>query len=161
CPVGATCLPILESRQADAIFKGFEAQTIFPLMQNSYGAIDLTLFGDYTRGTFDLGGDVPRMPPLRYGLQLSYEKDDWSTNARLTRGEAQTNAGANETNTGSYLLLNVGTQYRLSDFHGTEILLFAKGKNLLDENIRNSTSYLRNYAPEPGRSAEIGLRISY
>lgn len=161
CPVGATCLPILESRQADAIFKGFEAQTIFPLMQNSYGAIDLTLFGDYTRGTFDLGGDVPRMPPLRYGLQLSYEKADWSANARLTRGEAQTNAGANDTNTDSYLLLNVGTQYRLSDFHGTEILLFAKGKNLLDENIRNSTSYLRNFAPEPGRSAEIGLRISY
>jgi iron complex outermembrane recepter protein len=161
CPLGAACLPILESRQADATFKGFEAQTIFPLMQNSYGAIDLTLFGDYTRGTFGRSGDVPRMPPLRYGLQLNYEKDDWSTNARLTRGEAQTNAGTNETNTGSYLLLNVGTQYRLTELHDAEILLFAKGKNLLNENIRNSTSYLRNFAPEPGRSAEIGLRISY
>ena len=161
CPIGAACLPILESRQADATFKGFEAQTIFPLMQNSYGAIDLTLFGDYTRGTFDRGGDVPRMPPLRYGLQLSYEKDDWSTNARLTRGEAQTNPGVNDTNTDSYLLLNVGTQYQIAELHDTEILLFAKGKNLLNENIRNSTSYLRNFAPEPGRSAELGLRISY
>jgi iron complex outermembrane recepter protein len=161
CPVGVACLPILESRQADATFKGFEAQTIFPLMQNSYGAIDLTLFGDYTRGTFDRGGDIPRMPPLRYGLQLSYEKDDWSTNARLTRGEAQTHAGANDTNTDSYLLLNVGAQYRLTELHDAEILLFAKGKNLLNENIRNSTSYLRNFAPEPGRSAELGLRISY
>jgi iron complex outermembrane recepter protein len=155
------CFPVLDTQQADAIFMGFEAQTIFPLMQNSYGAIDLTLFGDYTRGTFDRGGDVPRMPPLRYGLQLSYEKNDWSTNARLTRGEAQTNAGENETDTDSYLLLNVGAQYRLADLHDAEILLFAKGKNLLDENIRNSTSYLRNFAPEPGRSAELGVRVSY
>lgn len=76
-------------------------------MQDSYGAIDLTLFGDYTRGTFDRDGGVPRMPPLRYGLQVSYEKDD-STNARLTRGEAQKNAGKNETETDSYLLLQCG-----------------------------------------------------
>ena len=161
CPAGGSCLPIEESRQAAATFKGFEAQTIIPLMQNRYGAIDLTLFGDYTRGTFDNGNDVPRMPPLRYGLQLSYEKDDWSANARLTRGEAQTHPGLHETNTASYLLLNLGTQYRLASFGESEILLFAKGKNLLNENIRNSTSYLRNFAPEPGRSAELGVRISY
>jgi hypothetical protein len=45
--------------------------------------------------------------------------------------------------------------------HDSEILLYAKAKNLLNENIRNSTSYLRNFAPEPGRSAEIEIRISY
>ncbi len=155
------CFPLLDTKQADATFKGFEAQTIFPLMQNQYGALDLNLFGDYTRGTFDNGNDVPRMPPLRYGLQLSYEKDEFSTNARLTRGEAQTHPGENETDTGSYLLLNVGAQYKLTDIHGADIFFFAKGKNLLDENIRNSTSYLRNFAPEPGRSGEIGIRVSY
>jgi iron complex outermembrane recepter protein len=155
------CFPLLNTQQADAIFKGFEAQTIFPLMQNSYGALDLTLFGDFTRGTFNNGRDVPRMPPLRYGMQLSYEIDQFSTNTRLTRGEAQTNAGENETETDSYLLLNVGAQYKLADLKGADILLFAKGKNLLNENIRNSTSYLRNFAPEPGRSGEIGIRLSY
>ncbi len=155
------CFPLLNTQQADATFKGFETQTIFPLMQNEYGVLDLTLFGDYTRGTFNNGQDVPRMPPLRYGLQLSYEKDEFSTNARLTRGETQTHPGENETETDSYLLLNIGAQYRLADIHGADILLFAKGKNLLNENIRNSTSYLRNFAPEPGRSGEIGVRVSY
>jgi iron complex outermembrane receptor protein len=130
-------------------------------MQNRYGAIDLTLFGDYTRGTFDQGGNVPRMPPLRYGLQLSYEKNDWSANARLTRGEAQTYAGENQSNTPGYLLLNLAAQYSLATFHDSEVMLFAAGKNMLNENIRNSTSYLRNFAPEPGRSAEIGIRMSY
>jgi iron complex outermembrane recepter protein len=155
------CFPVLDSRQADATFKGFEAHVIFPLMQNDYGAVDLQLFSDYTRGEFSNGTDVPRMPPLRYGFQLSYEKNEWSANARLTRAEAQTNPGDNETPTESYLLFNVGGQYKLTDLHGADVLLFAKGKNLLNENIRNSTSYLRNFAPEPGRSAEIGIRLSY
>lgn len=157
----ASCFPVLDSQQADAIFKGFEAQTTFPLMQNQYGILDLNLFSDYTRGTFTNGNDVPRMPPLRYGLQLNYEKGDWSANARLTRAEAQKNAGKNETDTDSYLLLNIAAQYRLTDLQGADILLFAKGKNLLNENIRNSTSYLRNFAPEPGRGAEIGIRLTY
>lgn len=156
-----TCIPVVASRQAAASFKGFEAQTVFPLMQNRYGAVDLTLFGDYTRGTFDQGGDVPRMPPLRYGLQLSYEKNDWSGHARLTRGEAQHHPGGHDSNSPGYLLLNLDTQYRVASFGDSEILLFAKAKNLLDENIRNSTSYLRNFAPEPGRSAELGIRASY
>ncbi len=155
------CFPVLNSQQADATFKGFEAQATFTLMQNNYGALDLTLFGDYTRGTFNNAKDVPRMPPLRYGMQLSYEKNEWSANARLTRAEAQTNPGENETPTDSYLLLNLLGQYHLTDLHGVDIMLFAKGKNMLNENIRNSTSYLRNFAPEPGRSAEFGIRISY
>ncbi len=161
CPTGASCVPVLASRQTAAIFKGFEAQTVFPLMQNRHGAVDLTLFGDYTRGTFEQGGNVPRMPPLRYGLQLSFEKNDWSTSARLTRGAAQNYAGDHDTITPGYLLLNLSGQYRLASFGDSELLLFAKGKNMLNENIRNSTSYLRNFAPEPGRSAELGIRVSY
>lgn len=161
CTGPEACLPVLESRQAGAIFRGFEATAVFPLMDNHYGAVDLTLFSDYTRATFEQGGNVPRMPPLRYGLQLSYDKNDWLINARLTRGEAQTHAGINDSGTPGYLLLNLDTQYRIAGFHDSEILLYAKAKNLLNENIRNSTSYLRNFAPEPGRSAEIGIRISY
>ncbi|MEY3280669.1 MAG: hypothetical protein RL674_654, partial [Pseudomonadota bacterium] len=157
----AECFPLIHSQQKAAIFKGFEAKTVFPLMDNKLGLVDLTLFGDYTRGTFDNGGDVPRMPPLRYGVQVSYDKHEWSSNVRLTRGEAQTNAGENETTTPAYLLLNLGTQYKIAHFAQSDILLFAKGKNLLDENIRNSVSYLRNFSPEMGRSAEVGIRVSY
>lgn len=161
CTLGENCLPVQINQQAGAIFKGFEAKTAFTLMENNHGLVDLTLFSDYTRGTFNKGGDVPRMPPLRYGLQLSYEKNELSTNARLTRGEAQTHAGANETSTPSYLLLNLGAQYHLASVADTDVMLFANAKNLLNENIRNSTSYLRNFAPEAGRSGEVGIRVTY
>lgn len=155
-------LPILRASQADAIFKGFEAKAVFPLMENPYGVLDLTLFSDYTRGEFVDGGDVPRMPPLRYGLQLDYAFDShWSANLRLTRGEPQDRPGANESDTPGYVLLNLGVHYQATAFDTAKVLVFARANNLLDDNIRNSTSYLRNFAPEPGRGAELGLRVSY
>ncbi|MGR8933727.1 MAG: TonB-dependent receptor [Gammaproteobacteria bacterium] len=161
CSSPGACLPVYQTTQNNAIFKGYEAKLVFPLMENHYGAVDLTLFSDYTRGTFVNGGDVPRLPPLRYGLQLDYLQDDWSANLRLTRGDAQTHAGANESDTPGYLLLDIGADYRLTAFDQAEVLLFAKGSNLLNENIRNSASYLRNFAPEPGRGAQVGIRINY
>lgn len=155
-------LPILRASQADALFKGFEAKAVFPLLESRYGLLDLTLFGDYTRGEFTGGGDVPRMPPLRYGFQLDYAfGEHWTANLRLTRGEAQDHPGDNESATPGYVLLNLGVQYEAPAFEDARILVFARANNLLDENIRNSTSYLRNFAPEPGRGAQIGLRISY
>ncbi len=161
CSTHSDCSPVVQTSQADATFKGYEAKLLFNLMENHYGLVDLTLFSDYTRGEFVSGGDVPRMPPLRYGFELDYTKAEWSGNLRLTRAEAQNNPGANDTPTPGYVLLNIGTEYQVKDFHEVSLLLFAKGNNLLNENIRNSTSYLRNWAPEPGRGAQIGIRMSY
>lgn len=153
--------PVLETRQADATFMGYESKLVFPMMQNRYGSVDLTLFSDFTRGQFVNGRDVPRMPPLRFGFQIDHSKGEWNTNLRLTRGEAQTHSGDNDTATDGYLLLSLGTQYQVLDLHDADVMVFAKANNLLNENIRNSTSYLRNFAPEPGRGAEIGFRVSY
>ncbi|MBS1212432.1 MAG: TonB-dependent receptor, partial [Proteobacteria bacterium] len=85
CSAPGECIPVMQSRQADAIFRGFEAKVVLPLLESRHGLVDLTLFSDYTRGEFVQGGDVPRMPPLRYGLQLDYGKDEFSANVRLTR----------------------------------------------------------------------------
>lgn len=162
CSSPGACFPVVRSQQADATFMGYEAKTAFPLMENEYGMVDLSLFSDFTRGQFVAGGDVPRMPPLRYGFQLDYAYGGhWSSFLRLTRGESQDHPGANDTPTNGYVLLNLGVQYETKAWGDTRLLVFAKGNNLLDDNIRNSTSYLRNFAPEPGRGAEVGVRISY
>jgi iron complex outermembrane receptor protein len=160
-PCIADCVPVLISSQRNAIFKGYEAKLIFTVMENHYGLLDLTLFSDYTRGEFKDGRDAPRMPPLRYGLQLDYAKDDFSSYLRFARADSQPHVGDFETSTAGYFLLNAGVQYQLKAYQNAKLMLFAKGGNLLDQNIRNSTSYLRNFAPEAGRGAEIGIRISY
>ena len=155
-------LPILQIEQANAVFKGFEANLMFPIMENSYGLVDLTLFGDYTRGTLSAGnGNVPRMPPLRFGTQIDYVKNKWSTFFRVTRGQAQEYAGENETETSGWVLMNVGVQYEAKSYADSKLLFYLKGNNLLDQDIRNSTSYLKNFAPEPGRGVQLGFQISY
>lgn len=157
----ACAIPVLISSQQDAVFKGYEAKVILPIMENQSGLIELTLFSDYTRGEFVNGSDLPRMPPLRYGLQLDYNQNKFSSYLRLSRGEDQTHVGEFETATAGYYLLNLGITYQVRAYQDAKLMLFAKGNNLLDQNIRNASAYLRNFAPEAGRGAEIGFRVSY
>lgn len=161
CSVAEACLPVFQARQQDATFKGFEAELTFPLLATRYGHTDLTLFGDYVRGKFANGGDVPRLPPLRYGLQLDYGHRAWAGHLRLTRAEAQNNPGNNESPTDGYLLLDAALNYQFKAGSYADLLFFIKGNNLLDEEIRNAASFLRNVAPEPGRGVEFGLRASF
>ena len=49
----------------------------------------------------------------------------------LTRAEAQTNPGDNETATGSYVLLNIGGQYKLADLHGADISVVCQRQELI------------------------------
>jgi len=153
--------PITDYRQATATFMGYEAQFIFHAWKNASQDIDITLFSDYTRGKLSSKGDAPRIPPLRWGFQFDHRYENWSSNLRLTRAEKQKYSGDNEANTPSYTLLNLNTHYHIDNFQNTDLVLYAKGNNLLNENIRNSASFLRNFAPEPGVGAEIGIRINY
>jgi len=157
----AACTAVTGSMQADAIFRGYESKLIFPVMENRHGIIDLTLFSDYTRGQFVNGGNVPRLPPLRFGFQWDVSQQQWSANLRFTRAQAQNDAGANDTATAGYYLVTMGAEYQIKRYHDTNIMIYLKGNNLLNENIRNSVSYLRNFSPEPGRGAQLGFRVTY
>jgi len=55
--------------------------------------------------------------------------------------------------------MNVNYSVRLAD--KVDALFFVKANNLLNETIRNSTSFLKEVAPEPGRGAEVGIRVSF
>jgi len=158
---GDGCLPVYNAQQQNAEFQGFEAQVTIPLLTTDYGHLDSELFADYVRGQFSNGSDIPRMPPLRYGMQLSWDNTDWSTQVRMTHAEKQQNSGLNETKTDGYWLLDISTNYRLGVTEYADMLLFAKASNLLDQDIRHSVSYLRQSAPEAGRGIEMGLRIEF
>ncbi len=162
CYSADSCMPVYQATQNDARFYGFEAEVALPLWQGDDNQFELTLFSDFVRGELVGGGNVPRMPPLRYGFQLDYfGYDAFSAGLRLTRAEAQTHPGENETTTPGYILLDANVSYQLQLGEKYEMLVFVKGNNLLNETIRNSTSFLKDYAPEPGRGAEVGLRLSF
>ena len=153
--------PIVDYRQATATFMGYEAQFIFHVWKNTSQDVDLTAFSDYTRAQFANEGDVPRIPPLRWGFQFDHRYGNWSSNLRLTRAERQEYSGVLEASTPGYTLLNLNTHYHVDNFDNADLVVYAKGNNLLNQNIRNSASFLRNFAPEPGVGGEIGFRIDY
>ena len=52
----------------------------------------------------------------------------------------------------------MGAEYRRPMASG-ELVLFLNVNNITDEEIRLSTSFLREFAPEPGISLEGGVRL--
>ena len=148
-------------QQGAATFMGYETQLIYHAWKNASQDVDITLFSDYTRGKLNNEGDVPRIPPLRLGFQVDHRYGNWRSNLRLTNALEQEYSGAYEASTSSYTLLNLNTHYHIENFNKADVVVYAKGNNLLNENIRNSASFLRNFAPEAGIGAEIGIRINY
>ena len=172
-------LPVYAYNNRDAVFYGAEASVRFPFSGGHY----VELFGDSVRASFtrDLelhheeeaadheheegegraySRDVPRMPPLRVGLALGGDYNQWNWEWRTTKASAQDRAGACEEETDGYTRMDLTTRYNFK-LGGNDAVLFASARNLLDEEIRNSTSLLRDYAPEQGRSVEAGVRFLF
>lgn len=160
CVSEAECLPIYAYDQRDATFVGYEAEATVPLFELPFANVSLTVFSDYVRARFK-NDDVPRIPPLRYGAELSVGNYVWNTSLRYARSEAQSHSGAYETETSGYNLLNFTADFLWDESDLGELWVFTKATNLLNEDIRNSVSFLRNYAPEPGFSFVVGFRASY
>lgn len=155
------CLPIARYEQSSALFMGYEAEATFRMLSAMTPPIELALFSDYVRGQLTrTHEDVPRQPPLRYGVQLASASGPWSVRLRYTHANAQDRAGTNETETKSYNLLNLHASYQ-QKVMGRTGSVFLRARNLLNEEIRSSTSFLRNFSPEPGRSVEMGVELVF
>ena len=150
-------LPVREYRQDDTVFNGVEVDIGISLTPQ----LNLRLFGDAINGEFDNFGAVPRMPPNRIGSELSWQGERWSVSATLIHGMEQDDPGEGELPTDQWTRFDVGADWLLLDGSSGELLLFVKGRNLGNEEIRLSTSFVRGLAPEPGRSLETGLRLRF
>jgi iron complex outermembrane receptor protein len=147
-------------RQQDALFTGIEFEVTFPFEPGTTAHLDLSLFGDYVRAKFDSGGYVPRIPARRYGAELAYIAGLWSLKLRATDVGNQTRVAENELPGNGYMLVDLYFDYHFV-FSDKQLLFFMKGNNLLDEEIRNHTSLLKNFAPEAGRGYEAGLQFQF
>jgi iron complex outermembrane recepter protein len=144
--------------QMDATFYGIEAEANFTLIPNN---LDLRLFTDYVRGKLDKNGNIPRMTPLRFGLEFNYQAGPWTANLRTTHVMRQNDVAKLETTTSGYTLLNTEVSYRIKQIKLNGARIFLQGNNLLDEEIRVHTSFLKNFAPLPGRAIVAGFRSDF
>ncbi len=151
--------PVLIYAQDDAEFYGLEIESEFNLGELADGNVTLQLFADTIRGTLGNGEDAPRLPPLRISGRLDWSNQSWGFWTRVMNAAEQDRSGQNEDTTDGYTRWDLGGDYRLP-LAGKELHLFARVKNITDQEIRLSTSFLRDVAPESGRSLELGIRLA-
>ncbi|MCB1675915.1 MAG: TonB-dependent receptor [Halioglobus sp.] len=152
--------PVMAYTQGDAEFYGVEFDSEFALAAPAGGRLLLEVFGDRVRGTLDTGADAPRLPPLRVGARLAWEGERLSLWTRVVDAADQDRPGVNEADTPGYTRWDLGADYRWP-MGERNVELFAAVTNLGDDDIRLSTSFLRDMAPEAGRSLELGLRYIF
>jgi iron complex outermembrane receptor protein len=137
-------------------FRGMEADGRFRIYEGS-GDLDLTLRGDYVRATnSDTGNPVPRISPMRLGFGFDYKFNQIGARLDVLHGFKQNRTDAEEFSTDGYTMVNAMATYRLNTTYGLE--LFAKARNLLDQEIRDHSSFLKEIAPMGGRSLLVGVR---
>lgn len=156
--------------QRDARFVGGELEAVYAFSTFAGIEAEVSVFGDYVRGTdrrSERPGNqpLPRMPPLRTGARLDLSWDRWSAGIDALHVFAQDRVPLEvfgllsyQSPSDAYTLINLHLE-RDFTLYGADVQLGINISNLLDEEARQHTSFLKDVAPLPGRSIQISARI--
>ncbi|ACT49100.1 TonB-dependent receptor [Methylotenera mobilis] len=151
--VGGELLPEAKFMTVPAVFKGFESEAKFGLTDS----VSLNLLGDYVHAK-DLRNDkyLPRIAPLRLGAGLQYQRNKLGAKLDVLKAFAQTHTAESELKTDGYINVSALVSYKLPTKLNLEI--FAKANNLLNQEIREHASFLKDISMQGQRSILFGLR---
>jgi len=143
-----------------AEFKGMELEGKTMLTDN----LQLNVRGDYVDAKNKTnGGYVPRISPFKLGAGLKYELDRFGARVDVLHAFKQDRVATNynyeggkELITDAYTNVSMMATYKLPTQLNLEA--FTRANNLLDEEIREHASFLKDIAPMGGRSIMFGLR---
>ncbi len=155
--------------QRDASFVGGEIQLHWNLLRGTDRRLDLETFFDYLRGqNLDESEPLPRMPPMRAGITLKGQEGPWTGNIQWLHAFSQKRVPsaafgtlAYQTPSPAYSLLSIGLgrEWALSTRSHLEVRLMLT--NLLHTEARQHTSFLKDVAPLPGRSIQLGATLHF
>ena len=179
-------LPVRAWNQADARFSGGEVDAEWTFIDNGSGAWTVRAFGDVVRGRLaghgtreidihvphgdhghdyqaqlSLDGNLPRIAPARLGGELRWTSDHWRASLGATRHARQDDVAEGEHETPGYTLVHANLAWHMDTAGGSAVELFLNGSNLLDEEARVHTSFLKDIAPLPGRGISAGVRVLF
>jgi iron complex outermembrane receptor protein len=144
--------------QGDATIRGAEVEVSYNWNGDGFAA---RTFADTSRGTLDNQGSLPLQPATRYGVELAYRTGPWASGMKVLRARKQDRLAAFETfETPSYTQLDANLSYT-QKLNGVKLTWFALARNLLNQDIRLSTSVLKESVPLGGRNFILGVRSSF
>ena len=152
-------LDVFQYTGEDASFKGFEVQ----------GGMDLAEFGDFTLKADALAeyvraktdsGNLPRIPPLSVLTGIEADSERFNFRAELDYAAKQNKVETFEIPTDDYALVNLFATWRAPA--GTQdVRLSLSVLNLLDDDARQHTSFLKDVVPLPGRNVRFSIASSF
>jgi iron complex outermembrane receptor protein len=153
-------LQVVQFTPVRARFWGFEAEATALVWQQGARHVHVDLQADYVNAQ-DLtnGQPLPRIPPLRLTGGVAYEQQAVSARAEVQWARRQDRAGPFELPTDGYTSLNVSLDWH--PLEGRDLTLTLQGRNLTDQDIRYSTSFLKDRLPAPGREVRVGVRTGF
>lgn len=154
-------LPVALWRQQNAEFIGAEAELAYEFEPSRYGNLRAFAFGDIVDGELSDNEDVPLQPPARIGMGAEWDYQGLAANVTWIHAYKQDNTAPFETDTPGYDLLNAELAYTVPNSGELDWQVYVQGQNLIDEDIRNSTSTLKDYAPQIGRNVIVGVRMYF
>ena len=144
--------------QGYATIRGAEAEASYNQRGEGFSARG---FADMSRGTLDAGGSLPLQPAKRFGVDLGYKQGPLRAATSLIHALKQDRLAtfeASETRPYTQWDANIGYTQKYGE---TDLTYFAVAKNLLNQDIRLSTSLLKDVSPSPGRTLMIGIRTRF
>ena len=149
-------LDIRQYKGVKANIYGLEYEFAYQLTPNS----SIKGFADSITGKNETDNiALPRIPPYRIGIGYYANIDDYRFNINAVRHGQQDNLANGEEVTDSYTLINARLGFSPSGDGNSE--LYIKVNNLSDELAYVHTSFLKESAPLPGRSFEIGYNLTF
>lgn len=145
-------------RQGVAYLYGFDMDANQKILKTEKGVISLNERLDYLRGVnLSQSEDLPRIAPFRVTLAPEYKRGSFTHDFEVQYWGAQTRVAEFERRTPDYWIFNLGTRYSfLTDTQRFDV--YFRVRNLLDEEIRNHVSFLKETVPLPGRNFIVGLQ---
>ena len=154
-----------EFTNVNARFTGAELALAYaPAQGFGFTAIADTVRGVIVNGTpvaGGTGGNLPRMSPSRIGGKLTWRDNGWYGDVGATRVFSQNQVAAFEASTPGYTRVDASVRYRWSYATNRSADFYLLGKNLTNRDIRVHTSFLKDFAPLPGRSLFFGVTAAY
>ncbi len=143
--------------QVSALFKGIE----FEGKWQATTTLALNMRGDYVHARDTRNNDyLPRISPARLGVGADYKKGKLNLRFDVLHAFNQSKTGTNELATDGYTNVSATAAYKLP-VKQFNLELFAKANNLLDDEIRDHTSFLKDVSPSGERSLQIGARADF
>ena len=117
---------------------------------------------DDISGIFDNNTYIPRITPAKNVLSLKYEnqKND-AYRLDFIYTESQGDMSSIETKTNSHVDLDIGYSKKIVFDSHKDLIINIYGNNILNNTVRNHSSFVKNEVPMPGANFAIDVSLGY